>query len=110
MKIIKEELLELTETYQKNVLERTDELEQLVHMDTGRIKEFAKQILNISKLIPPKELEDAIENLENEIRHKLDEMKSKIKNLKSKKKKKAEKKNVNQRYDALSYKLKLVVQ
>ena len=109
MKIIKEELLELTETYQKNVLERTDELEQLVHMDTGRSKEFAKQILNISQLIPPKELEDRIKNLENEIRHKLDEMKSKIKNLKSKKKKKAEKKNVNQRYDALSYKLKLVV-
>ena len=38
MKEIREELLDLTETYQKNVLERTDELEQLGQLDAGRSK------------------------------------------------------------------------
>ena len=56
VKIIQEELLELTETYQRNVLERTDELEQLGHLEAGRSKEFSKQVLNLSKLVPPIEL------------------------------------------------------
>ena len=38
MKEIREELLDLTETYQKNVLERTDELEQLGQLEAGHSK------------------------------------------------------------------------
>ena len=67
-------MLEITETYQKNVLERTDELEQLGHLAAARSKEFSKQILNLNKLVPPKELEGLIKNLENEIKQKLAEM------------------------------------
>ena len=48
IKIIKEELVELTETYQKNVLERTDELEQLGQLADWHSKEFSKSILSLS--------------------------------------------------------------
>jgi hypothetical protein len=40
--------LELTEIYQKNVLERADELEQLGQMEAARLKEFSKMILSLS--------------------------------------------------------------
>jgi hypothetical protein len=40
--------LELTEIYQKNVLERADELEQLGQMKAARLKEFSKMILSLS--------------------------------------------------------------
>ena len=68
------ELLDITETYQKNVLERTDELEQLGKLPAGHSKDFSKKILAISKLVPPIELEASIINLETEIRKKFAEM------------------------------------
>ena len=61
------ELLEITETYQKNVLERTDELEQLGQLPTEHSKEFSKKILAISKLVPPIELDASINYMETEI-------------------------------------------
>ena len=63
-KEIKEELKDLTEVYQKNVLERTDELEQLGQLPAGQSKDFSKKILELSKLVPPEELQVSINNLE----------------------------------------------
>ena len=95
-------LLDLTETYQKNVLEITDELEQLGQLQDWHSKDFSRKILELSNLIPPKELEAAIFNLETLIKKKLAEMDLRIKNLKSKKKKKADKKTLDQRMALLS--------
>lgn len=81
-KQIKEELLELTEIYQKNVLERADELEQLGQMEAARLKEFSKMILSLSQMVPPIELEASLKNLETEIFQKRAEMDAKIKKLK----------------------------
>ena len=53
MKEIKEELINITEAYQKNVLERTDELEQLGHLVDWHSKEFSKKILELSNMVPP---------------------------------------------------------
>ena len=68
------ELFDITETYQKNVLERTDELEQLGQLPTGYSKVFSKKILEISELVPPLELEASMIKLETEIKQKLAEM------------------------------------
>ena len=68
------ELLDITETYQKNVLERTDELEHLGQLPTGYSKVFSKKILEISELVPPLELEASMFKLETEIKQKLAEM------------------------------------
>ena len=57
-------MLDLTETYQKNVLEITDELEQLGQLPDWDSKDFSKKIFELSKLVPPKELEAAMFNLE----------------------------------------------
>ena len=57
MKEIREELLDLTETYQKNVLERTDELEQLGQLSAEHSKVFSKKIQELSELVHPRELE-----------------------------------------------------
>ena len=46
---------EITEIYMKEVLERTDELEQLGKFSDA--KEFSKKILELSELVPPKGLE-----------------------------------------------------
>ena len=51
------ELLDITEAYQKNVLERTDELEQLGQLSADHSKVFSKKVLELSKLVPPIELE-----------------------------------------------------
>ena len=113
MKEIREELLDLTETYQKNVLERTDELEQLGQLEAGHSKQFSKKILDLSKLVPPAELADSIANLETQIKQKLADMDLKIKKLKSKtkkKKKKVEKKTIQQRMAVLSAQQKLHVE
>ena len=67
-------LLELTESYQKNVLEITDELEQLGQLPDWHSKDFSKEILELSNLVPPKELEAAMFNLETYIKKKLAEM------------------------------------
>ena len=67
-------LLDLTETYQKNVLEITDELVQLGQLPDWHSKDFSKEILELSNLVPPKELEAAIFNLETYIKKKLTEM------------------------------------
>ena len=110
MKQLNVQLLNLTETYQKNVLEITDELEQLGHLPVGHSKDFSKKILDISKLVPPVELEASINNLDTFIKQKLAEMDQKIKNLKPKKKKKAEKKTIKQRYDLLNQEQKEAMQ
>ena len=64
VKVIKEELFELTEIYQKNVLERTDELERLGQLAAGYSKVFSKKILDLSNLVPPAEIEASINRLE----------------------------------------------
>ena len=46
---------EITEIYMKEVLERTDELEQLGKFADA--KEFSKKLLELSELVPPKGLE-----------------------------------------------------
>ena len=68
------ELLDITEAYQKNVLERTDELEQLGQLSADNSKMFSKKVLELSKLVPPIELEASMNVLETEIKQKLDEM------------------------------------
>ncbi len=83
VKQINQELLNLTETYQKNVLERIDELEQLGQFVAGQAKDFSKKILEISKLVPPIEVGQSIENLQTYITKKLAEMDQKIKNVKT---------------------------
>ena len=67
-------LLDLTETYQKNVLEITDELELLGQLPNGYSKDFSKKIIELSNLVPPKELEASLYNLETLIKKKLAEM------------------------------------
>ena len=106
MKQIKLELMEITETYQKNVLERTDELEQLGELEAARSKEFAKMILNLSKIVPPAELEVSINSLETFIQEKLAEMEKKIKKIKSKKKKQNIQKTLTEKMQALETKSK----
>ena len=66
--------LDLTETYQKNVLEITDELELLGQLPNGYSKDFSKKIIELSNLVPPKELEASLYNLETLIKKKLAEM------------------------------------
>ena len=56
-------MLELTEVYQKNVLERTDELEQLGQLEAASSKEFSKKILDLSKLVPPVGLDASLNSL-----------------------------------------------
>ena len=73
-KYIKVELFEMTEIYQKNVLERTDELEQLGQLSAEHSKAFSKKVLELSKLVPPIELEASMIRLETEIKQKLAEM------------------------------------
>ena len=90
VKEIKQELTEKVDTFQKDVLERTDELEQLGQIAAERSKQFSKQIHSLSQVVPPVELDASIKNLETEIKCKLAEMDVKIKKVK--KKKKAEKK------------------
>ena len=89
------------------MLERTDELEQLGQFEAAQSKEFSKMILNLSKMVPPEELEASMNNLETYIKQKLAEMDEQIKNLKPKKKKKkvekTEKKTIQQRMLALNY-------
>ena len=55
VKEINQELKEITEIYMKEVLERTDELEQLGKFADA--KEFSKKLLELSELVPPKGLE-----------------------------------------------------
>ena len=55
VKEINQELKETTEIYIKEVLERTDELEQLGKFADA--KEFSKKLLELSELVPPKGLE-----------------------------------------------------
>ena len=55
VKEINQELKETTEIYMKEVLERTDELEQLGKFADA--KEFSKKLLELSELVPPKGLE-----------------------------------------------------
>ena len=74
--------MEITEVYQKKVIERTDELEELGQLLRWHSKDFSKKILELSKLVPPVELDASINNLETDIRNKLAEMDLKIKNLK----------------------------
>ena len=99
---MKRKLIDKVETFQRDVLEITDEFEQLGQMTADKSKVFSKNLLNLSNVIPPEEFEFSINNLENEINKKLAEMETKIKNLKSKKKKKVHKKTTDQRFDALS--------
>ena len=49
-------MVEITEAFQKKVLERTDELEQLGQLEAARSKDFSKIILSLSKMVPPEEL------------------------------------------------------
>ena len=73
-KQIKVELVDITETYQKNALERTDELEQLGQFSVQQSKVFSKKILELSELIPLMELEASMNKLETEIKQRLAEM------------------------------------
>ena len=98
---MKRKLIDKVETFQRDVLEITDEFEQLGQMTADKSKVFSKNLLNLSNVIPPEEFEVSINNLENEINKKLEDMETKIKNLKSKKKK-VQKKTTDQRFDALS--------
>ena len=98
---MKRKLEDKVETFQRDVLEITDEFEQLGQMTADKSKVFSKNLLNLSNVIPPEEFEVSINNLENEINKKLADMETKIKNLKSKKKK-VQKKTTDQRFDALS--------
>ena len=66
--------MEITEVYQKNVIERTDELEELGQLLPWHSKDFSKKILELSKFVPPVELNDSINNLETDIRKKLADM------------------------------------
>ena len=59
-KQIKVELVDITEAYQKNVLERTDELEQLGQFSGEQSKVFSKKILELSELVPPIDLQASI--------------------------------------------------
>ena len=64
-------MVEITEVYQKNVLERTDELEELGQLVPCHSKDFSKKILELSKFIPPVELEASMRNLETDKKMKL---------------------------------------
>jgi hypothetical protein len=64
----------MTEIYQKNVIERTDELERLGQLPASHSKEFSKKILDLSKWVPPVELDVSINNLETDIKQKLAEL------------------------------------
>ena len=48
--------------------------EKLGQLPVGYSKEFSKKIIEISKLVPPEELEASMKNLETEIKRKLAEM------------------------------------
>ena len=65
MKEINEELKELTETYVKVVLERSDELAQLGQFAAS--KDFSKKIQEFKEVVPPKDLEASIAKLKTEI-------------------------------------------
>lgn len=58
VKEIKEELKVETETYQRFVLDRADELYLLGQFESA--KEFSKKIVNLSDFVPPIELEASI--------------------------------------------------
>ena len=77
-------------------------MEQLGQLPDWHSKDFSKKILELSNLVPPKELEAAMLNLETLIKKKLAEMDLRIKNLKPKKKKKADKKTFDERMAVLS--------
>ena len=82
VKQINEELLFITEKYQKTVIERIDELQQLGQLEATRSKHFSKVILSLSNIVPPIEIATSLQNLETEINLKWAEMDKKIKNLK----------------------------
>ena len=56
------------------MLERTDELEQLGQLSAEHSKEFSKKILELSKLVPPIELQASLTKLETQIKQKLAEL------------------------------------
>ena len=76
---MKRKLIDKVETFQRDVLEITDEFEQLGQMTADKSKVFSKNLLNLSNVIPPEEFEVSINNLENEINKKLAEMETKEK-------------------------------
>ena len=97
VKEINMELLEMTEAFQRKVLDKTDELEMLGQMTSIESKQFSKHGIAISEIVPPTQINTSIETLTNELNQKLVELNSKIKNLKSKNKKKVEKLTFEQR-------------
>ena len=74
VKMINEELKDLTQKYLHDVLDRTDELEKRGHLPAGYSKEYSKKVIDLIEIVPPKELEASIKNLENEITQKLAEI------------------------------------
>ena len=52
---MKRKLEDKVETFQRDVLEITDEFEQLGQMTADKSKVFSKNLLNLSNVIPPEE-------------------------------------------------------
>ena len=60
VKQINKEFLDLTHTFQTNVLDKIDELEQLGVLPAEYSKNFSKKILKLSDMVPPIELQASI--------------------------------------------------
>ena len=89
LKEINQELIDITETYERNVLDRFDEIEQYGYICGTNAKKYNLQIIKVLDLmIPPTELRQAIDKLERNLIDKHAERDKKIKNLKSKSKNK----------------------
>ena len=56
VKVISQELKDLTEKYLHNVLDRTDQLEKRGHLPSGYSKDFSKQIIKLVEIVPPVEI------------------------------------------------------
>ena len=86
MKEIQQEWLEKVEKFQRDLIDRVDEVERFGHIAPYQSKQYSKQIIQtIGLIVPPKEIDSSINKLESIITLKHSERKNKIKNLKSSK-------------------------
>jgi hypothetical protein len=86
IKLIKQELWDEIEAFQRSLLERIDELEQYGNITALESKKYSNKIYKVKKVVPGNEIDAAVSRLEAQILRKQLERDKKMKKIKIKKK------------------------
>lgn len=85
IKLIKQELQDEIEAFQRSFLERIDEIEYFGHITAVESKKCSNDIYKVNEAVPANEIDDALSRLEAQILQKQAERDKKIKKIKIKK-------------------------